>query len=133
MRAEEIRADDRSLGGLVRELIDETTLLIRQELRLVEAEGKEKLAQAQKGLLSMVSGLLLGFAALLVLLQALVIALAEAMPAWLASIAVGGVVALIGLALIVSGRNNLKPRNLTPERTIQSIRAVPEVVEEPRR
>jgi len=121
---------DQSLGSLARELIDEVTRLIRYEIHLIRAEGREKLVQAQNGLLSIVSGILLGFAALLVLLEALVLALANTMPGWLASIVVGGGVALIALALIANGRRALRPGNLTPERTIHSLRNTREVVQE---
>lgn len=123
-------ADDQSLRGLVRELIEEVTQLIRYELRLFQAEGREKLHQAQNGLLAIVSGLLLAFAALLVLLQALVVALANFMPDWVAAIVVGAGVALIALALILTGKRNLQPRSLTPERTIQSFRDTREIVQE---
>jgi uncharacterized membrane protein YqjE len=108
----------RSLGS---ELIGEITRLIRQELRLAQAEAAEKTAQIQSGLISILVGLLLALAALLVLLQALVIGMAEVMPAWLAAIAVGVVVAIIAYALVRSGQSNLSATHLVPERTVRSV------------
>ena len=116
-------SSDQSFRSLGRELIDEFSRLIRQELRLAQAEGAEKLAQVQTGLIAIAVGLLLGTAALLVLLQAVVIGLAQVMPAWLAAVVVGVVVAGIGLGLVRYGQTNLKPRHLVPERTIRSVRA----------
>ena len=109
----------RSLGG---ELIDEISRLIRQELRLAQAEGAEKAEQVQTGIVAVVVGLLLGTAALLILLQAVVIGLAHVMPAWLAAVVVGVVIAAIGLGLVRYGQSNLKARHLVPERTIRSVR-----------
>lgn len=109
-----------SLGQLVSELISDLGQLVRQELRLAQSEVSEKFKQAQNGLYAIVTGLLVAFCALLILLQALVIALSNAMPAWLAAVAVGGVLAVIAFALIRQGRQNLKARNLIPERSLRA-------------
>ena len=109
----------RSLGG---EQIGDISRLIRQELRLAQAEAGEKATQIQHGLISLVAGLLLAMAALLVLLQALVIGLAQVMPVWLASVIVGVVVALIAFGLVRLGQSSLQSTNLVPERTMQSMR-----------
>jgi hypothetical protein len=121
---------DQSVTSLVRDLIDEIGRLIRQEFRLAQAETSEKLSQAQAGAVALVVGLLLGFCALLILLQALVVALANTMPAWLASVIVGAVVAVIAFLLVWQGQRNLKPASLVPERTIRSVRADKEMVVE---
>ena len=121
---------EQSFKSLVRELVDEITRLIRGELRLIQAEGQEKISQLQTGAISVVSGLLVAFAALLILLQAAVIALSKIMSPTLAAIVVGVVVALIGWALIATGIRHLRAQNLMPERTIKSIRDTREIVEE---
>jgi uncharacterized membrane protein len=114
-------SDDQSLRALLKDLIDEVSRLIRQELRLAQAESSEKISQVQTGLISIVAGLLLAFAALLVLLQALVIALANVVAAWLASVIVGLVVGAIAFVLVKQGQSNLKATNLVPERTLKSV------------
>ena len=119
---------DQPFKSLVRELIDEVVRLIRGELRLIQAEGHEKIQQVQTGAISIVSGLLMAFAALLVLLQAAVLALAKHMSPTIASIIVGVAVALIGWALIAGGIRKLKAQNLAPERTIKSVRDTREIV-----
>jgi len=116
-------AQDQSVPALLRNLVDEITRLIRQELRLAQAETSEKLTQLQTGALALIVGLLLGFCALLILLQAIVVALATAMPGWLASLIVGVVVAIVAFILVWQGQRNMNPANLVPERTLQSIRA----------
>jgi len=111
---------ENSLGQLVTDLVADVGLLVRQELRLAQAEVSEKLEQAQTGVYAVVTGLLVAFCALLILLQALVIALTKTMPAWAASLSVGVVLALIALVLIRQGAKNLRARNLIPERTLRA-------------
>jgi hypothetical protein len=111
---------DISLGQLLTELIGDLGRLLRQELRLVQAEASEKLKQAQNGVYAVVTGLLVAFCALLILLQAVVVALGKVMPAWLASLSVSLVLSLVAFGLIRQGRNNLKARNLLPERSLRA-------------
>lgn len=114
---------DPSLGNLLSGLVHDVGQLVRQELRLAQAEASEKLQQAQNGIYAVTTGLLVAFCALLILLQAVVIALSNVMPAWLASVAVGGVLALVALLLIRQGRKNLQARNLIPQRTLRAARS----------
>jgi len=114
---------DQSFTSLLKELIGELGQLIRQELRLAQAEASEKVSQAQNGVIALIVGLLFAFSALLILLQAVVVALATVMPAWLASVIVGVVVAVIAFILVRQGQSNLKPVNLVPERTLNAMRS----------
>ena len=111
---------ENSLGQLVTGLVADIGHLVRQELRLAQAEASEKLEQAQTGAYAVITGLLVAFCALLILLQALVIALTKVMPAWAASLSVGVVLALIAFVLIRQGAKNLRARNLIPERTLRA-------------
>jgi hypothetical protein len=121
---------DQSLKGLFRDLINDVSRLLRNELRLMQAEGHEKATQIRLGAVSIVSGLLVSFCALLILLQAVVIALSKAVQPWLASLIVGIVVAIIGAILVIHGERNLKAQNLVPERTLKSLRDTGETVGE---
>ncbi len=114
---------DDKVGSLLAELIRSIQTLIRQELRLAQAEGSEKANQVMVGAIGIVAGMLIAFAALLVLLQALVVALSHYMDAGWASLIVGVAVAIIGFALMKYGQSSLKGANLVPERTIKSMRA----------
>ncbi|HEY9537252.1 MAG TPA: phage holin family protein [Kiloniellaceae bacterium] len=114
---------DTSIGNLVSGLVSDIGLLIRQELRLAQAETAEKLEQAQNGIYAVITGLLLAFCGLLILLQALVLGLSNHMPDWVAALLVGGVLAIIAFVLIHQGAKNLKPGNLIPERTLRAGRA----------
>src|SRR3546814_20850987 len=104
---------DNSISQLISGLIGDLGHLVRQELRLAQAETSEKLQQAQTGVYAIVPGLLIAFCALLILLPALVTALPEIMPAWAASLSVGVVLALVPFILIPPGSNHLHPTPLT--------------------
>lgn len=115
-------SNDTSLKTLLRDLITEVTELIRQELRLAQVEGSEKVAQAQHSMIAIAAGMLLAFCALLILLQAVVVALAQFVPAWAASLIVGAVIAVIAFVLVKQGQSGISPANLTPERTLDAMR-----------
>src|SRR3546814_7060782 len=80
---------DQSFKSLLSDLIGDVGQLIRQELRLAQAEASQKVSRARHGATSIVVGAMLGFGALLILLQALVVALAEVVEPWLAAGIVG--------------------------------------------
>ena len=113
----------RSVTGLMSDLIADASTLFRQEIRLAQAEGTEKITQAAIGAVAILGGLLVATCALLVLLQALVIALSQYMASALAALVVGVVVvALIAFAMIWQGKRNLSADKLMPQRTMQSLR-----------
>lgn len=111
----------RSVPRLVRDLVNEVAELIRTEMRLARSETTASVRRAGGGLIRLVGGALVAFAALVVLLQALVIALTNLMPPTLAALLVGGVVAVVGLALTRSGQDQLRPENLAPQRTARTL------------
>ena len=115
--------DSRSLGDLLRDLAGGTSSLLRQELSLARAETQDKLHQIIAVLVAMLGGALLAFAGLIILLDALVYGLVEAgMERWLAALAVGGAVALIGLVVAWKAQSDLSATRLAPERSAASFR-----------
>lgn len=113
--------DDRSFGQLLRDLVDHVGRLVSNEGRLLKAELNQGVSKLAGGLVLVVFGALLGSAALLILLMAAVTALAQVMPAWAASLIVGGAVALVAIVLVLSGLNRLKAKTLVPDRTLASV------------
>ena len=123
--------ESRSIGELLRDLANDSTALIRQELTLARTEAQEKLHQSITAVILMVAGGFLGFAALIVLLDALVYGLTEAgLERWLAALIVGGVVAAIGFLLVRKGQNDLSAGRLAPERTAANLRRDVRLVQE---
>jgi hypothetical protein len=114
--------------GLIGDVIEDATTLVRQELRLAQTEAVEKLAEAQNRMIVLIAGLLLGFCALLILLQAVVAALATVMAPWLASVIVGLVLVIAAVALIKYGQGDAA--DLKPRRTIRSLKKDKDMVAE---
>lgn len=122
--------NDPTIRELLGDVIDSTTKLIRQELRLAQAETSQKLAHAQHRLIAIVAGLLLGFCALLILLQAVVVSLALVMPAWLASVSVGAILMIGAIVLIKYGQHDLSAEDFAPKRTLRSVQKDKDMVME---
>jgi uncharacterized membrane protein YqjE len=112
---------DRPLTGLLTELAQETTTLVRKEVELAKAEVSEKVSQATTGAVSLAAGGLVAFAGLIFLLLAVTYYLATMMEPWLAALIVGGVVTLIGVILVAMGKSRLNARNLQPTRTLATL------------
>jgi xanthine/uracil permease len=115
------RAADRPLTGLLSELAQETTTLVRKEVELAKAEMSEKVNQATTGAVSLAAGGMVAFAGVIFLLLAATFGLATIMEPWLAALIVGGVVTVIGIVLVSMGKSRLSARNLQPNRTISTL------------
>jgi len=98
---------DQPVGELLKQLANETSTLVRQELELAKAEMREKGRKAGPGL-GMIGGA--GVVALLALgtMTAFVIlALDEAMPAWLAALLVTAIYAGVAGFLYMRGKDKV--------------------------
>ena len=115
--------ENRSVGELLRDLANDVSALVRQEITLARTEAQDKVHQTVLAVVAMIAGALMAFAALIILLDALVFGLVEAgLERWLAALIVGGVVALIGFFLVRKGQNDLSASRLAPERTAANVR-----------
>lgn len=114
--------DDMSLGTLIAELGRQSTALFRQEIQLARTEVGQKLSQAGSGAAELAVGGLVAFLGIQCLLAALIIGLANWMEWWIAALAVGVLVLLVGSGLIMAGLNNLRTKNLLPRRTLESLK-----------
>lgn len=115
-------SDERSLGDLFSQLSQETSMLVRQEVQLAKVELTEKLMKAGRDVALIAGGGLLAYAGLLALIAALILVLATWMAPWLAALLVGLVFVGIAAILIVTGLNDLKEINPTPQRTVATIK-----------
>jgi hypothetical protein len=115
--------DERSLGDLFSDLSRETTTLVRQEVQLAKAELTQSATEAARGVGMLVAGGAVAYAGLLFLLLAIVFGLIEAgWDAWLAALVVGLVVVAIGAVLVLRARESLKPANLAPQKTVETLK-----------
>jgi hypothetical protein len=118
---------DRSLPELLKQLSQETTQLVHQELELAKAELQQKGRQAGAGAGMFGGAGALGLAALGALTACFILALNAVMPAWLAALIVAVVYGIIAFVLVKQGQTKL--RQATPPVPEQTVETVKEDVE----
>jgi xanthine/uracil permease len=92
-------------------------------VQLAKAELTQSASEAGRGIASLVAGGAIAYAGLLFLLLAAVLGLWDAgLEPWLASLIVGLVVVAIGAILVQRARESLKPANLAPRRTVETLK-----------
>src|SRR4051812_28424647 len=108
--------DGRSIGELLRDLANDTTRLIRDEIALARAELQGKVAQAGRGAAMIGAGGVLAIPALVLILAGIAILLANWMPPSVAAL-VGGVVTAAGARLPArAGPKSIPATPPTPQR-----------------
>jgi len=113
---------DGSVTGLIRSLADDVTRLFSQEVALAKSELSTAVTHIKAGVLSLAIGLAVLFSGFIVLLFAAVAALSLVVAPWLAALIVGGIVAVIGVVLLLSAKKALNPESMVPNRTIDSLK-----------
>jgi hypothetical protein len=122
--------DERSLGRLFSDLSADLSSLIRKEVLLARTETMEKVSTAARGAGAIGAGAMVAYAGFLCLMAAAVLGLATLMPLWLSALIVAVVLLIVGMILIQSGRSMLHPTNLTPTKTIDTMKDNAELVKE---
>jgi uncharacterized membrane protein len=123
-------AESRSIGELLRDLANDSTRLVRDELTLAKTEAQEKVSQVGAAVAMMAVGAVLAIPALVLILQAVVTVLSNFMWDWVAMLLVGVVIALVGYLLVRKGQNDLSAGKLAPERTAANLRRDVRLVQE---
>jgi uncharacterized membrane protein YqjE len=119
--AEDLR--DRSLGELLKQLSEQTTRLVHQELELAKAELSEKGKQAGQGAGMFGGAGAIGLAALGALTACFILALDTVMPAWLAALIVAVVYGIVAFVLVKQGQARMKRAvPPVPEQTIETVK-----------
>ena len=119
----EQRTDERSIGQLFSDLSRQLSTLVRQEIALARAEMTSRAQSAGRGAAMVGAGGALAYAGALAIVAAIVLLLIQAgLDPWLAALLVGIVVAAVGAGLVMSGRSTIAKTDLTPHKTIETIR-----------
>jgi hypothetical protein len=114
---------ERPLGELFRQLSEETTRLVHQELELAKAELAQKGKQAGAGAGMFGGAGALGLAALGALTACFILALNAIMPAWLAALIVAVVYGIVAFVLVKQGQAKMKQAvPPVPEQTIETVK-----------
>jgi hypothetical protein len=123
------RRDDRSIGQLLKELTQESSTLLKQEVDLAKTEMSEKASRLGANLGEVAVGGSVAFLGAIALLLAVVYGLTSLLSkfmslgvaAWLAPLIVGVVLAAIGYSLVKKALATLKQEGIAPTKTTQSL------------
>jgi uncharacterized membrane protein YqjE len=114
--------DDRSLGQVFSDLSSDLSTLMKQELELAKVELKQEVGKAGKGAGLLGGAGLAGWFALLFLSTALMFLLDNWLPIEAAALITTGVWGVVGGALAVIGRKELREANAQLPRTQETLK-----------
>lgn len=124
-------ASDRSAGDLVRQLSEQVSVLVRDELRLAQLELTRKGKQAGTGIGMLGSGGLVAFYGVGCLLASAIIAIAGTLAAWLAALIVGAALLAVAATTALLGKSRLqKAAPPVPQEAVASIKTDVEEIKE---
>lgn len=123
------RKEERSIGQLLKELTQESSRLLKQEVELAKTEVSEKASRVGAQLGEVAVGGSVALLGAIALLLAVVYGLGAILnnflspetASWLAPLIVGGVLAAVGYSMIMKSLATLKRESLTPKKTTQSL------------
>lgn len=127
----ETKPTDHSLISLIRELRDETTTLVRQEIALAKAEATEKAKRMGRNAAYVAAGIAVAYAGFVIFLLAFRDLLAAALiradlsadtAAWLSSFIVAVAIGVVGWALMAKGKKALAGEGLALPKTLESLK-----------
>jgi hypothetical protein len=122
---------EHSLVSLLRELRDESSMLIRQEVALAKAEISEKISRTTRDAVLLAIGGLLALGAfglfLLALRELLFVGMVKAgmspsVALWFSPLLLAIITGAIGWVLIAKGKKELAKEGVTPHKTVESLR-----------
>ncbi|MEX2473335.1 MAG: phage holin family protein [Gemmatimonadota bacterium] len=122
--------DDRSLGSLIKELGDEGSRLIREEVQLAKTELREKFAVYERNTMKMVVGGVMVLGAFFVLLVAvnrgltvlLGAFMAAEMAVWIAPLILATIAGVTGWGMTRNAQSEMKREGFTPTKTMRTLR-----------
>lgn len=116
------RANDPSTGELIADLTSQTSRLIRDEMRLAQAELKESLKHAGTGAGLFSGTAVVAFLGAASLVAAAIAALSLALPVWAAAVIVAVVLFIASGIAALAGKKQLDQASPTPEMAVASVR-----------
>lgn len=110
---------DPTIGALIAQASEQSSQLIRDEIRLAQAETTEKLKHAGVGVASFGTAGILALYGVGLLLAAAVAGLATALSVWLSALIIGVVVLVVaGIAALVGKKQVGEATPLAPQRAV---------------
>jgi len=124
-------ADQPTIGELLKDLREESTLLLREEIALAKKEINEKISSTARNLTYVAGGALVAYVAITLLLLAISSVIAQTLAAqglgvgwaiFLGLLIVALIIGAVSAAMIMKGLQTLKKQSLVPEKTVQTLK-----------
>jgi hypothetical protein len=127
--------DERSTGELVKQVAEQVSVLVRDELKLTQLEMTRKGKQAGAGIGMLGGGGLVAAYGVGCLIACAIIGLSHVLTAWLAALIVGvALLAIVGLAAVAGTDRLRKATPPVPSEAVDSVKAdINEIREKVRR
>ncbi|HEY7636454.1 MAG TPA: phage holin family protein [Gemmatimonadales bacterium] len=116
--------EEPTVAELMGELSEDISLLVRQEFQLARTELGDKVSHVGSSLATVVLGGFLAYVGGLALVAALILVLHDVarISPWVSALIVGAVFAIGGFIAVKSGLTGLKRVDLTPRRTLETLK-----------
>jgi uncharacterized membrane protein YqjE len=128
--ADQAAAREQSTGELVKQVTEQVSTLVRDELKLAQLEMTRKGKEAGKGAGMLGGAGLVALYGVACLIACAIIGISHVLQAWLAALIVG--VALLAVAAVVSAVGRSHVRKATPPAPTEAVESVKTDVEEVR-
>ena len=113
---------ERGIGELVKELASQTSTLVRQEIKLAQAEVTQRGKLAGRGAGMLAGAAVAALLALGALTAVLIVALDAALPLWLAALIVTVLWLAVAGALAAAGRSALRASTPPAPQTVETVK-----------
>lgn len=124
--AQRMQPDDdlhgKSIGELLKQLSQETTQLVRQEIELAKAEVTEKGKKAGLGVGMFGAAGMVGFLALAALTACFILALSIPLAGWVAALIVAVVYGVVAGVLALRGKEKVKQATPPAPQTVETVK-----------
>ncbi len=113
---------NRPISSIFQDVVGDVTGIVRSEIKLAKAELTAEARQFARALPLTVAGAVLGLFAIGLLLTTILLAIAIALPAWLAALIVFVGTAVLAWILLTIGRARLRRIQVVPEKTVNTLK-----------
>jgi len=122
MNGDSADARERPIGELVKDLSQQTSTLVRQEIELARAELQQQGKVAGKGVGMLLGAAVAGLLALGALSAALIALLDKAMATWVAALIVMALWAVLAAVVAKAGQKSLRQATPPAPQTIETVK-----------
>lgn len=122
------RVEDVSVGELIKDVTQDLSTLMRQELELAKAEVKQEAVKTGRAASMLGVAGLASYTFLLFLSLAFAVGLGNVMPVARAMLIVAGIWALAAAVMYSAGRRQLRQVHPKPQRTVDTLKEVPDAM-----